>query len=186
MWQAMVTLEIPVLEKVLRAALVYGVILVLLRVFGKRGLASTNTLDFIVLFLLAGGVEDAIVGDDTSLVGGVVSAITLVVLNTALTYLTNVSPRAARILQGRPTTVVENGHVRERGLKALGLRARELDHAVRSQNGDDISEIEHGELTPSGQLVLTLKPEEQSATKGDMAALTERLQHIERLLTARG
>jgi uncharacterized membrane protein YcaP (DUF421 family) len=185
MWQAMFTLDVPVLEKVLRTALVYGVVLVLLRVFGKRGLASTNTLDFIVLFLLAGGLEDAIVGDDSSLIGGVISATTLVALNTALTHLTNVSPRAARIIQGKPTTVIENGQIRERGLEKLGLRASELDHAIRSQNGDDISEIEHGELTPSGQLVLTLKHDEQSATKADVAALTEQLQHIERLVAAR-
>jgi hypothetical protein len=56
---------------------------------------------------------------------------------------------------------------------------------IRSQHGDDLDEIDHGELTPSGQFVLTLKPEEQSSTKVDIADLTARLRQIEELLTTR-
>jgi uncharacterized membrane protein YcaP (DUF421 family) len=184
MWQDMVALDVPLLEKVMRTVLVYVVVLVLLRVFGKRGLASTNTLDLIVLFLLASGMDNAIVGDDMSVLGGVVSATTLVTLNSAMNHLTNVSPRAARIIQGRPTTVIVDGQIREGGLRRLGLRHRELDHAIRSQNGDDISEIEHGEITPSGQIVVSLKHAEQSATKADVAALTEELRRIRELVSA--
>lgn len=186
MWQTLFALDVPVWEKVLRTALVYGLVLVLLRVAGKRGLASTNTVDFIVLFLLAGGVEDAIVGEDGSVTGGAVTATTFIVLNTGLNHLTNASPLAARIIQGKPTTVIQDGRMVERGLKRLGLRPSELDHAVRSQNGDDVREVAHGELTPSGQFVLTLKHEEQSATKADVAALTEQLQRVERLLGSAG
>ena len=70
-------------------------------------------------------------------------------------------------------------------LRRLGMRTSELDHAIRSQHGDDLREIEHGELTPSGQFVLTLKPDEQSSTKADIAALDQRLQRIESMLSAR-
>ncbi|RBY83861.1 DUF421 domain-containing protein [Geodermatophilus sp. TF02-6] len=186
MWHDVFAQQVPLLEKALRTALVYVVIWALLRVSGKRGLASTNTLDLIVAFLLASAVENAMqTNDDDSVTGAVVSAVTLIALNNGLLRLTNASPRAARILQGRPTTVVEDGHVDERGLKRLGMRPNELDHVVRSQNGDDISEIAHGELTPSGQFVLTLKDSEQSATKADVAALAGQLRHIEQLVAAR-
>jgi uncharacterized membrane protein YcaP (DUF421 family) len=83
----------------------------------------------------------------------------------------------------KTTTVIEHGQVVRPALRRLGLRTSELDHAIRSQHGDDLDEIDHGELTPSGQFVLTLKPEEQSSTKADIADLTARLRQIEELLT---
>jgi uncharacterized membrane protein YcaP (DUF421 family) len=91
----------------------------------------------------------------------------------------------SRLLEGRPTTVIEGGQVVQGALQKLGLRTSELDHAIRSQHGDNLEEIEHGELTPSGRFVLTLKPDEQSSTKADIAALEQRLQHIEAMLSAR-
>ncbi|WP_231851635.1 DUF421 domain-containing protein [Modestobacter italicus] len=178
----MFTLQVPLLEKVLRAALVYLLILVLVRVSGRRALAATNTMDFVVLFLLASGVENAILTEDNSVTGGAVSAVVLIGINACVRYLTSISPLASRILQGRPTTVIEDGHVSPRGLRKVGMRQSDLDHAVRSQNGDNIGEIEHGELTPSGQLVLTLEEAEQSATKGDVADLAQQLRRIEGFL----
>lgn len=80
--------------------------------------------------------------------------------------------------------MIEGGQVVQGALQKLGLRTSELDHAIRSQHGD-LEEIEHGELTPSGRVVLTLKPDEQSSTKADIAALEQRLQHIEAMLSAR-
>jgi uncharacterized membrane protein YcaP (DUF421 family) len=90
-----------------------------------------------------------------------------------------------RILEGSPTTVIDHGQVVQPALRKLGLRKSELDHAIRSQHGDDLDEIEHGELTPSGQMVLTLKPGEQAATKADIADLNERLRRVEDLLKRR-
>jgi uncharacterized membrane protein YcaP (DUF421 family) len=185
MWHDLLVQQVPFVQKVLRIALVYLFLLGLLRVSGKRGLASTNTLDLIVMLLLASGVENAIVGADDSVTGAVITSVTLVGINTGLRYLMTMSPRAARILQGKPTTVIEDGHVEERGLKKLGIRHSEIDHAIRSQNGDSIAEIQHGELTPSGQFVLSLKEEEQSATKADVAALSAQLRDLERSLAAR-
>ena len=91
---------------------------------------------------------------------------------------------AARIFDGKPTTVIRDGHVIQRALVHLGVRRSELDHAVRMQNGDDVSEVQDGVLEPGGQLVLSLKPAEQGATKGDVAALRDQLSRIEGLLGA--
>jgi uncharacterized membrane protein YcaP (DUF421 family) len=182
-WKEIFVLQVPLLEKVLRTVLVYSLILVLVRLGGKRGLATMNTLDFIVVFLLASVVQNALIGDDDTVTGGAIGAIVLITLNRAVRWLIRTSPPAARILEGRPTTVIEHGRIVQPALRRLGLRTSELDHAIRSQHGDDLDEIDHGELTPSGQFVLTLKPEEQSSTKADIADLTARLRHIEELLT---
>jgi uncharacterized membrane protein YcaP (DUF421 family) len=175
MWHAVFVEQIPLTEKILRTVLVYALIALLFRLSGKRGLANLSTFDFVVVFLLSNVVQNAIIGNDTSLTGGVVGAVNRVVASNAT---------AARIFDGRPTTVIRDGHVIERALVHLGLRRSELDHAVRMQNGDDVHEVEDGVLEPGGQLVLTLRHAERSATKGDVAALRDQLGRIEALLRA--
>jgi uncharacterized membrane protein YcaP (DUF421 family) len=88
------------------------------------------------------------------------------------------------VLQGKPTTIIEDGHFIKSALRRLALRPAEIDHAIRVQNGDDVSEIGNGRMEPSGQLVLSLKPAEQSATKGDIAHLNARLDSIDAALAA--
>ena len=184
MWHSMFAEQIPLTEKILRTVIVYALLALIFRVTGKRGLAGMNTFDFIVLFVLSNVLQNAVIGNDTSLIGGIIGAVTLVVVNAGLNRLVTVSPAAARVLEGQATTVVRDGQVVERSLRRLAIRRSELDQAVRLQNGDDISEIGDGTLRPTGQLVLTLKPGEQSATKDDVAELTGRLRRIEDLLSA--
>jgi uncharacterized membrane protein YcaP (DUF421 family) len=182
MWQDMFVLDVPLVEKVIRTVLVYALILVLVRLGGRRGLATMNTLDVVVALLLASAVQNAIIGDDLTIVGGAVSAVALVTMNSAINRLVHASPLAARMLKGRATTVIEHGKEDQDALRRLQISRSELDHAIRDQHGDDISEVEHGQLTPSGRLVLTLKHDEQSSTKGDIAALADRLRRVEALL----
>jgi uncharacterized membrane protein YcaP (DUF421 family) len=184
MWHAMFAEQIPLAEKILRTVIVYALIAVLFRLTGKRGMASMNTFDFVVIFLLSNVVQNAVIGNDTSLTGGIIGAVTLVTVNTLVNRLIAANATVARIFDGGPTTVISDGHVVEGALRHLGLRRSELDHAVRLQNGDDVSQIGLGRLEPGGQLVLTLKAAEQGATKADIAELTGRLGHIERLLGA--
>jgi hypothetical protein len=76
MWHAMFVEQIPLAEKILRTIIVYALIALLFRVTGKRGLASLNTFDFIVIFLLSNVVQNAVIGNDTSLIGGMIGAVT--------------------------------------------------------------------------------------------------------------
>jgi uncharacterized membrane protein YcaP (DUF421 family) len=186
MWHAMFVEQIPLAEKVLRTVLVYALIALLFRVAGKRGLANLNTFDFVVIFLLSNVVQNAVIGNDTSLTGGVVGAVTLVAVNAVVTRAVASNARAARLFDGHATTVIREGHVIDRALRHLGLRRSELDHAVRLQNGDDVAQVERGSLEPGGQLVLTLKHSEQGATKADIADVAARLGRIEELLGAAG
>ena len=184
MWHAMFVEQIPFTEKVLRTVLVYALIALLFRLSGKRGLANLSTFDFVVIFLLSNVVQNAVIGSDTSVTGGVVGAVTLVVVNALVNRVVAGNAVAARIFDGQPTTVIRDGQVIQRALVRLGVRRSELDNAVRMQKGDDVSEVQDGILAPGGQLVLTLKRADQSATHADVAQLRDQLSRIEDLLLA--
>ncbi|MBM9475049.1 DUF421 domain-containing protein [Nakamurella flavida] len=179
------TVQIPVLDKILRTVLVYALIVVIFRIIGKTAISSMNTMDFVVMFLLSNVVQNAIIGDDDSLLGGVIGAVTLVVVNQAVDRLAYRDKRFRHLVEGRPTVVVREGRVDEEALRRLGIRHAELDHAVRVQNGDTTDQVWSGVMEPGGQLVLDIRPADQAATQADVQALTERLARIEALLIAR-
>jgi uncharacterized membrane protein YcaP (DUF421 family) len=179
MWHSMFAIQIPVAEKILRTIAVYAAILILFRLAGKRDLATLNVFDFVVLFLLSNVVQNAIIGNDNSLTGGIIGAATLILLNALLNRWMAVSDRAARALRGTATTLIADGQIVAAAARRLSLRPGDVEHAIRVQNGDDISEVATGLLEPNGQLVVTLKKEEQNASKGDIADLCVRLKAIE-------
>lgn len=183
MWHDMFVEQIPLSEKILRTVIVYALIAVLFRLTGKRGLADLNTFDFIVIFLLSNVVQNAVIGNDTSLLGGMIGACTLVAVNTAVDRLIASNGTVARIFEGRATTVISDGRILGRAMRRVGLRRSDLDHAVRLQNGENVSQVQTGSLEPSGQLMLTLKSAAQNATKSDIGELADRLSRIERLLS---
>src|SRR5882757_3471337 len=121
MWSDMFSLQVPTLEKVLRTVLVYGGLAVLLRLAGKRDLAQLNTFDLVVMLLLSNVVQNAVIGPDNSLDGGLLGAVVLVAVNALWVRLVNRGPRLTKIFEGTPTTLVEDGKVTG-NLPRLGLR----------------------------------------------------------------
>lgn len=184
MWHDLLSVQVPIAEKVLRTVGVYALIVILFRLSGKRGLANLNTFDFVVIFLLSNVVQNAVIGNDNSLLGGAIGATTLVVVNAALNRWLAVNERAVRLVEGKPTTIIEDGRLLTGALRHLALRPTEVEHAVRLQNGDDISMVAVGRLEPDGQLVIVLKPSEQNATRADVQRLETRLEAIENLLAS--
>lgn len=182
----MFIVQVPILEKILRTILVYATLVILFRLAGKRDLAVLNTFDFVVIFLLSNVVQNAIIGNDNSLLGGVIGAATLVGINAVVHRWLAISTRATHILEGTPTTLIEDGRFIPRALRRLSLRPEEIEHAVRMQNGDDVSEIGTGRIEPTGQLILTLKPGEQNASKDDITQLNARLDAIDATLAVLG
>ncbi len=178
----MFVMQISVAEKIARTVLVYAVVVVLFRLTGKRGLAAFTTLDFAVVFLLSNVVQNAIIGADNSVLGGVIGAVTLVAVNTGLSRAIGRSPLVSRIFQGKPTTIIDGGHLELRRLRRAGLGRAELEQAVRLQNGDSLDQVETALLEPGGRLLLSLKPAEQGMTKGDLAVLLRRLDELEERL----
>ena len=175
--------QIPILEKIIRTVLVYALVLLLFRFAGKRGLANLNTFDFVVMFLLSNVVQNAIIGADNSLLGGVIGAVTLVAVNAAMNRWVASDTRAERLLEGSATTLITDGAFIPGALRRLALRTSEIEHAVRVQNGDSIEEVADARLEPGGQLIVTLKEADQTATHSDVEAIQARLAAIEELLT---
>jgi uncharacterized membrane protein YcaP (DUF421 family) len=182
MWHDLWFIQISIVEKVVRTVLVYTLILLLFRFGGKRGLANLNTFDFIVIFLLSSVVQNAIIGPDNSVSGGVIGALTLVGLNAGINRWLVHDPRAERLFEGTATRVIENGRVDHGALRKLSIRTSELAHAVRLQNGDCIDDVAVASLEPDGQFLVSLKPDRQGASRGDVALLESRLDGIEALL----
>ncbi|MFC1403835.1 MULTISPECIES: DUF421 domain-containing protein [Streptacidiphilus] len=176
------SVQIPILEKIIRTVLVYALVLLLFRFAGKRGLANLNTFDFVVMFLLSNVVQNAIIGADNSLLGGVIGAVTLVAVNAGMNRWVASDARAERLLEGTATTLVSDGAFVPGALRRLALRTSEIEHAVRVQNGDSIEEVADARLEPGGQLIVTLKEADQTATHSDVQAIQARLAAIEELL----
>jgi uncharacterized membrane protein YcaP (DUF421 family) len=184
-WHDMLALPVPVLEKVLRTVFVYGLVLLLFRLTGKRSLAALNTFDFVVIFLLSNVVQNAVIGPDTSFTGGAIGAVTLIAMNAVLTRWLASDDRAARLLEGTSSTIIENGRIVRGVLRRQAIRREEIEHAVRLRNGESIEDVLTARLEPSGQLVIVLQPSARNATEGELARITQRLATVEDLLRQR-
>lgn len=168
-------LQIPLAEKLIRTVVVYAVIALLLRFVGKRDLAQLNALDLVVMLLLSNVVQNAIIGSDDSLLGGLVGAVTLLAVNAAVVRLIRRNDRAARLLEGTQTVLVRDGRWDEEALRREGLRRADVEAALRRQGADDVSELESLAIEPGGAIVAQLKREEQAATKADVERLEAKL-----------
>ena len=107
----MFVLSVPLLEKILRPVCVYAFLVLLLRVFGKRELAQLNPFDLVVLLSLANTVQNAIIGDDNSVAGGLIGAFTLLFVNYLVVRFLFRHRRLDQIVEGRPTVLVRDGRV---------------------------------------------------------------------------
>src|SRR5580698_10155538 len=109
MMQSMFHTQLPLLEKILRPVVVYLFLVLLLRVFGKRELAQLNPFDLVVLLSLSNTVQNAMIGDDNSVSGGLIGAFSLLAINYLLTRLLFRAPRLSKALEGSATTLVKDG-----------------------------------------------------------------------------
>lgn len=174
-WHDLWSIPIPPVEKVLRTVLVYAGLAVLLRLGGKRDLAQLNSFDLVVMLLLSNVVQNAVIGNDNSLTGGLLGAAILVALNALTVRLVNRHPRLVRLFEGRPTAVVRNGRAIPKALHRLGLRRADIVAACRQQGADDISEIADATISPGGALVVTLDEDHHDATVADLRREHDRL-----------
>src|SRR5207302_339185 len=106
-------LALPLAEKMIRPILVYFFLVVVLRIFGKRELTNLNPFDFVVLLTLANTVQNAIIGEDNSITGGMIGALTLLAVNYAVVRFIFKHRRLDQMIEGSPTTLIDNGRVRE-------------------------------------------------------------------------
>src|SRR3954447_14988520 len=127
------TPEISLLEKIIRPVIVYFFLVVVLRVFGKRELAQLNPFDLVVLLSLSNTVQNAIIGNDNSLTGGMVGAVALRGVNYLVVRFLFRHRRLDQIFEGKPTILIEDGKIERKALASELLTRSELMTVLHRQ-----------------------------------------------------
>ena len=164
----MFRLTLPLVEKMLRPVIVYIFLVIVLRIFGKRELAQLNPFDLVVLLSLSNTVQNAIIGDDNTVTGGLVGAFTLLLINYFVVRFVFKHRRLDQMIEGSPTMLIENGRLLKDNLARELLSESELQTVAHRQGFGRLDEIESCVLEPGGTFFL----------QGKTPALEER-QHAE-------
>ena len=143
-------LPLPILEKLARPVVVYLVLVVLLRLFGKRELAQLNPFDLVVLLSLSNTVQNAIIGDDNSITGGVIGAFGLLAINWLVVRVLFNSPKLTRLLEGRACVLVSDGQIDLKALARESLTREELIAVIHKQGFEGFHNIRKCQLEPNG------------------------------------
>jgi len=176
LWNDMLTLKIPVSEKIIRPILVYVFLVLMLRVFGKRELAQLNPFDLVVLLSLSNTVQNAIIGDDNSLLGGFIGAFSLLATNYFVVRFLFKHRRLDQVIEGSPTQLMENGKVLHKNMAKELLSVSELTSVAHRQGFANLNELESCVLEPGGTFVLRSKT--PSTDESRHAQLLERLDKL--------
>jgi uncharacterized membrane protein YcaP (DUF421 family) len=150
MFESMFHLPLPFLEKLARPVIVYLVLVILLRIFGKRELAQLNPFDLVVLLSLSNTVQNAIIGDDNSVTGGVIGAFGLLGINWLVVRVLFRSPRLTRAIEGRSTVLVKDGQVDQNAMARESLSREDLLSVIHRQGFSDFHAVKRCELEPNG------------------------------------
>jgi uncharacterized membrane protein YcaP (DUF421 family) len=188
MWHDIFALGAPLLEKILRPAIVYFVLVILLRTFGKRELAQLNPFDLVVLLSLSNTVQNAIIGNDNSLTGGVIGALTLLGINYLVVRFLFRHRRLDQLFEGKPTILVDHGCVNKAAMAKELLTRSELLTVIHRQGFDGLEEVERCVLEPGGTFYIQRKTPPMDKVQHDevMNRLAELNGKLEMLLEQRG
>lgn len=151
-WNDIVVPGIPIAEKILRPVIVYLFLIVGLRLAGKRELAQLNPFDLVVLLTISNTVQNAIIGNDNSVLGGIIGASTLLLVNYLVVRWTFRHPRIERLVEGTPTVLIEDGVVKPGELERELVTIEELASAARKQGYLSLDDVDRGILEPGGSL----------------------------------
>ena len=146
------TLGHPLLDIVVRCVVIYLTLLVGLRLMGKRQVGQLTPFDLLLLLLLSNAVQNAMIGPDTSLFGGLVAAATLFGLNAIVARVARSSGRAARLLEGTPTLLIRDGDFLESHLTSEGISRADILRALREHGVDDPSAVRSAILEVDGSI----------------------------------
>jgi len=150
-------LSMPWWEFVLRAVVVYVVVLAMVRLAGKRALGQFTPFDMLLLVLLGNAVQNALLGQDTSLGGGLLLAATLIVLNYFVGWINTRRPRIERAIEGEPVVLARHGHVLQKVLRRELVSKADFAKAMRDAGSDDVDDVELALLETNGHITVMLK-----------------------------
>jgi uncharacterized membrane protein YcaP (DUF421 family) len=182
MWHNMFALGLPLAEKVLRPVLVYLFLIVGLRLAGKRELAQLNPFDLVVLLTLSNTVQNAIIGEDNSVTGGLIGATTLLLVNYVLVRFVSRHERLERFVEGDSEVLIEDGKIKHDCLQKEAITVFELLGAAHKQGFAGLDEIDRAVLEPSGSICFFGKKPTPDITRHD--EIMKRLDQITAQLAA--
>lgn len=147
------------LEIALRAAIVYLVVLVGIRLTGKREIGQMTTFDLVLLLLIANAVQNAMTGPDTSVTGGLVAAITLLAMNFLITLAVWRHQRLRHLVEGTPTLLIHSGAILFKNLDNQKVTVEELDQALREHGVENVENVSQAVLEIDGSISVLRKDE---------------------------
>jgi uncharacterized membrane protein YcaP (DUF421 family) len=179
----MFVLGVPVAEKILRPVVVYFFLVIGLRLAGKRELAQLNPFDLVVLLTLSNTVQNAIIGEDNSVTGGILGAATLLAVNYLVARFLFRHETIDRVVEGDSTVLIDNCCVQHEELQKELLTLHELEAAAHKQGFASLQEVERAILEPGGTISFIAKKPgpEESRHREVIGRLEQMMQEIERL-----
>lgn len=181
-WSDMLHLGLPIVEKILRPVIVYIFLVVGLRLAGKRELAQLNPFDLVVLLTISNTVQNAIIGEDNSVTGGIIGASTLLIVNYVVVWFLSRHEKLDTFVEGPADVLIEGGQVKRDRLKKELITMSELEAAARKQGFMTLDDVERAVLEPSGTIsFIGKKPTPETIRHQE---LTARLDQMTRELAA--
>jgi uncharacterized membrane protein YcaP (DUF421 family) len=167
---------VPIVEKILRPVIVYLCLIVFLRLFGKRELAQLNPFDLVVLLSLSNTVQNAIIGDDNSVTGGIIGALALLTINWLLMWVLYRTPKVNQALEGSSTTLIRSGEVDQAAMRRETLTPEELISVLNRNGFNDPAEVEICTLEPNGTFFVKGKrPTSDQVERSELMSALESL-----------
>jgi uncharacterized membrane protein YcaP (DUF421 family) len=139
------------MDLVIRAAVLYFFVVVVMRVIGRRELSTLSPVDLVLLIVLGDAVQQGLTQDDYSLTGAVTVVTTIAILQVATSYLSFRSKRAKKLLEGEPVVIIEDGRLIERNMRRERLRAEDVAEEMRIEGIGSFSDVRWGILESNGQ-----------------------------------
>ncbi len=164
-WKDMFVISLPIAEKILRPVIVYFFLVIMLRLSGKRELVQLNPFDLVVLLTLSNTVQNAIIGEDNSVSGGILGAISLLTTNYLVVRFLYKHKKLDQLVEGRADVLIESGKVNPKHLKNELITMAQLQAAARKQGFSDLSEVEQCILEPGGTLTFLGKKPDTEFTR---------------------
>lgn len=182
-WKDMFVLGLPLAEKILRPIVVYAFLVISLRLSGKRELVQLNPFDLVVLLTLSNTVQNAIIGEDNSVTGGVIGATSLLIVNYLVVRFLYGHKRLDQLVEGRADVLIDNGKVSLERLKKELISPNQLEAAARKQGFESLDGVQQCILEPGGTLTFVAKkPATDDIRHQELVARLESLmQEVSRL-----
>jgi uncharacterized membrane protein YcaP (DUF421 family) len=182
LWRDLIHPDISILEKILRPILVYLFLVISLRLAGKRELAQLNPFDLVVLLTLSNTVQNAIIGNDNSVLGGIIGATTLLTVNYFVVRFLYSHDKIDLLIEGKAQMLIEDGQLCRDQLKKELITEAELEEAAHKQGFGSLASIDRAILEPGGAITFVAKYPDPAEAR--YQEVLQRLDAISRELAA--